>query len=254
MTQKRIIGDWIPMRANLARDPAVIQIASTLNIDPVMVVGTLHGFWSWASQQTADGVFTGITAKWIDAEFQLPGLTEALLAVGWLAATNAQDGCNLRIPHFDHYMSGSAKARLLARRRVQRFRNAHVTGARRPFGTRREGEEKSSKKNSIARKPSNEVIAIYDAYPRKVGRARALIAIENALGTIMAAELLAKVKAYAASVEHRRGTDEWRFVPHPATWFNGERWTDELEQQASKPAPARGASRVQSRPGKYDQT
>jgi hypothetical protein len=84
--------------------------------------------------------------------------------------------------------------------------------------------------------PDTDTIAeIYEAYPRKVGRASAFKAIGKALKKIPAAELLTKVKAYAAS---RAGQDE-TYTPHPATWFNGERWAD--SQSSPSPSPINGA-------------
>ena len=75
---------------------------------------------------------------------------------------------------------------------------------------------------------------IYQAYPKKVGKGQALKAVKAALKKIPRAELLVKVVAYAESVADKKGTDDWQFVPHPATWFNGERWGDEIE---AKPEP-----------------
>lgn len=79
------------------------------------------------------------------------------------------------------------------------------------------------------RKITRESIAeIYEAYPRKVGRLKALASIERALtrNGITPPEMLERVKAYAAS---RAGIpkDEERFTPHPATWFNDGRYYDE---------------------------
>ena len=71
-----------------------------------------------------------------------------------------------------------------------------------------------------------EAEAIYAAYPRKQGRGKALKAIDNALRTKPFPELLEAVQAYAGAVS--RWTDaELAFVPHPATWFNAERWSDD---------------------------
>lgn len=64
---------------------------------------------------------------------------------------------------------------------------------------------------------------IYDCYPRKVGRPEALKAILKAMGKIDATKLMEKTKLYAAS---RVGEDP-NFTPHPATWFNQERYNDD---------------------------
>lgn len=70
----------------------------------------------------------------------------------------------------------------------------------------------------------NPTEAIYQAYPRKIGKLAALKAIEKALKITPHDQLLAKVKAFAKSTERDR-TEE-RFIPHPATWFNAGRWMD----------------------------
>ena len=71
-------------------------------------------------------------------------------------------------------------------------------------------------------------LAIYQAYPKKKARATALKAIEKALKTVSFKKLLAKTEAYAKHVEKLRGTEQWKYVPHPATWFNGECWDDDF--------------------------
>ncbi len=64
---------------------------------------------------------------------------------------------------------------------------------------------------------------IYAAYPRKVAKPEALRAIGKAIsrGT-SSAVLLARTKRYAETTDL-----ELRFIPHPATWFNQERFNDD---------------------------
>jgi len=64
---------------------------------------------------------------------------------------------------------------------------------------------------------------IYQAYPLKVGKPAALKAITKAIkrGT-EPDKLLRLTKAYAAA---RDGNKD--FCPHPATWFNQERYNDD---------------------------
>ena len=77
---------------------------------------------------------------------------------------------------------------------------------------------------------------VYDAYPRHVGRKAAVKAILAAatklvttgehpdLGT--AIDWLQQQAIDFADRCRKAGTEQ-RFIPHPATWFNGERWDDE---------------------------
>ena len=73
---------------------------------------------------------------------------------------------------------------------------------------------------------------VYNAYPLKVARPAALKAIVRALEAIPFEDLLAKTKAYAAA----RGVD-LAFVPHPATWFNQQRYNDDPNTWRRSEAP-----------------
>jgi hypothetical protein len=65
----------------------------------------------------------------------------------------------------------------------------------------------------------------WQLWPRREGKASAVRAWAKAVKKITDAELLAKVRAYVASPNR----PEKQFIPHAATWLNGERWNDELE-------------------------
>lgn len=89
---------------------------------------------------------------------------------------------------------------------------------------------KSTKKKNKCTSSENgsvdEVIhqAIYDAYPKKVGRPAALQKIARAIRKgADPARLLELTQKYAEAV---KGTDP-QFIPHPATWFNQERFNDD---------------------------
>jgi hypothetical protein len=70
--------------------------------------------------------------------------------------------------------------------------------------------------------------AIYGLYPRKVGRPPALKAIVKILkaGEITELDLQAKVREFAACVAKWPEQDK-PFIPHPATWFNQQRYMDD---------------------------
>lgn len=67
---------------------------------------------------------------------------------------------------------------------------------------------------------------IYLAYPRKEGRGEAIKAIQKALKKIEFNDLLDAVTVYAKSHVGWIPSDR-QFIPHPATWFNQERWKDD---------------------------
>ena len=82
---------------------------------------------------------------------------------------------------------------------------------------------------------------IYAAYPRKVGPAAALRAINKALHTLDPTYLEMQTKAFADACS-RWPEEDRRFIPHPATWFNRGSYNDDpatWERQA--PGNARTA-------------
>lgn len=117
------------MRVDLHEDPAVLSMASALEIDELHVVGCLLRVWSWASSQFADGEICvtlvsrecharSVTETHIDRCARVTGFARAMVDAGWLEETD--DG--YRIPGWDRWFSKSGKARLLAQRRQERRR------------------------------------------------------------------------------------------------------------------------------------
>ncbi|MBL7989405.1 MAG: hypothetical protein JNJ94_15190 [Chlorobi bacterium] len=68
--------------------------------------------------------------------------------------------------------------------------------------------------------------AVYQAYPRKVARKMGLQAIAKALRHESFEVLLAQTQRFAEAVESWPPSQR-KFIPHPATWFNQERWHDD---------------------------
>lgn len=101
-------GDWIKMRHNLSGDPAVLQLADILHATDIdLIIGKLHRFWSWASENTTDGRLPEVLDRRIDHVVNQQGFAEAMCKVGWLL--RGKNG--LKIPKFDRHMSSSAKGR-----------------------------------------------------------------------------------------------------------------------------------------------
>jgi len=100
---------------------------------------------------------------------------------------------------------------------------------------------------------------IYDAYPRKTGRGAAMKAIKNAAARLVKGDvrqkpmdslkargfLWKKATEYANSPAGEKPADGEDFRPHPATWFNQERYFDDVSEwqrsrssaSAKKPDP-----------------
>jgi hypothetical protein len=67
----------------------------------------------------------------------------------------------------------------------------------------------------------------WSEYPKKIGKKKA----EQAFGHILAHYTIENILAGLAKWKE---SDQWkkekgRYIPHPTTWINGERWNDEVE-------------------------
>ena len=65
---------------------------------------------------------------------------------------------------------------------------------------------------------------LWEMYPRKVGKGQARKAYVSASKKIDFFDLLPKLEAYVSTLD---GKDK-QYMPHLATWLNGERWADEV--------------------------
>jgi hypothetical protein len=68
----------------------------------------------------------------------------------------------------------------------------------------------------------DQVLSVYNAYPKKVAKPNALRAIKKALQKVPFATLLALTQEYAQLVANK----ERQYIPHPASWFNSEGYND----------------------------
>ena len=113
-------GDWLKMRHDLADDPAVIRLASVLQLDEDAVIGKLFRLWSWADRHSRNGEVDGVDLAWVDRLCRRDGYGAALVRVGWLVET----GEGLSFPRFDRHCSDTAKTRALGKNRAESHRNA----------------------------------------------------------------------------------------------------------------------------------
>ena len=93
---------------------------------------------------------------------------------------------------------------------------------------RKEGEAKkliSSKKPRVT--SSAEFDKFWMVYPRKVNKGLAMKAWEKAASKAAPALIIAAVEAWKVSVDF----PDPDFIPHPSSWLNGERWSDELSDK-----------------------
>jgi hypothetical protein len=96
-------------------------------------------------------------------------------------------------------------------------------------GIRIQKGNRKGKENRKEKEKGNTPTAreIYEAYPLHTAPKAAIRAIEQALRSRPAADLMAACQAFAAAVATWPSADRARFVPHPATWFNQGRYDDD---------------------------
>ena len=247
---------WLKITTDLPQKPEVFAMAEELNLDPWSIVGRLIAVWTWASEQTTDGVVRDAPVTLcasLDRCVGVTGFADAMSKVGWLV----QNSTEVIFPNFERHCSKSAKSRSLAARRMEKFRAksdvSRVTIAS-PDKIREENKKNppivppgGGKKDTTSRKPKQakrtkktdpelerRCAEIYEAYPKHEGFGAALKAIRRACDKLEPAKLLDAVKRYAESsqVRQKLAAGEKQFIPNAATWMNQERWTDELEGPA----------------------
>ncbi len=107
-----------------------------------------------------------------------------------------------------------------------------------PYPYKKEEEESPNGDSSPSESPNGDSCPSPDAefeeayrlYPRHVGRGQAMRAYRSARKIATHGEIMAGIRRMA--VESR--TTDPKFIPHLATWLNGQRWLDE-EAKANGP-------------------
>ena len=230
-------GDWLKIEHATVDKPEIVRMADLLGVDQNAVIGACLRLWIWADQQTSTGCALSVTRKWINRLMQLDDAADAMIDVGWLTGVDGK----LTLTNYERHNGKPAKTRAQAAQRMKKARSQcdapSVTNVaqeaqpekRREEDRREESIKTESKQHQPDIKPAStaaDIEAIYQAYPRHVGKQAALKAITKALEHISHSELLAAVTEYAAAVA---GSDK-QFIPHPATWFNNRRWEDDREE------------------------
>ena len=144
---------WIKIEDSTPDKPEVWKMAERLAIDADAVLGKLVRIWIWADQQTLDGNAASVTRALLDRCAGVTGFADAMIAVGWLKAT--EDGVSFL--HFERHNGETAKKRALTRRRVERHRSGNADSVTEtPIGnaggvTKRREEKKNNKTETETR-------------------------------------------------------------------------------------------------------
>ena len=83
--------------------------------------------------------------------------------------------------------------------------------------------------NTNARKRAEDFDIFWNAYPRKEGKQKARAAFEK---------ITVPVEDLINAIEQQKMSAQWakeggQFIPHPATWLNGQRWLDQMAPATS---------------------
>lgn len=89
---------------------------------------------------------------------------------------------------------------------------------------------------NVARLAERSFDEFWSIYPRHVAKGGARKAWTTALRKAAAEQLITGARRYAERVKAERTPE--RYVAHPATWLNQERWTDETSPARTPSSPA----------------
>ncbi|WP_028573194.1 hypothetical protein [Desulfonatronum lacustre] len=141
-------------------------------------------------------------------------LAEALMAT----TTKTTRGIVINILNFEKYQDP---------KNYEAHTGGHAAATRRPHGSpyyTQQGNrgERGVKRDTVI---DPEFVRFWDAYPRKLKKAEALKAWQRAMRKPPIDYILEQLEKWKASGDWTK--EGGRYVPHPTTWINGERWNDE---------------------------
>lgn len=95
-------------------------------------------------------------------------------------------------------------------------------------------KENTSYRANLARPMDTPLfLAFWQAYPRRIGKGAARIAFARSLSFADGNAIVQAAIAYAAHCTEMQ--IEQKFIPHPTTWLNTERWEDDLATEETRP-------------------
>ena len=149
-----------------------------------------------------------------------------LTSLGLLDEYESPSGPVLHVANWEKHqrVSNPAKPRFEAHELVSTAQSSAILASTsepsRVIGKGREGKGEDTCASADAEREFDEW---YDAYPRKRGKGQAVKAYRAARKKASAQVLLDALVAQIPTLT-AKGPN---YVPYPATWLNGERWTDE---------------------------
>ena len=256
---------WIKIDSFTPDKPEIYVIAEHLGIDPDAVLGKLVRVWNWADQQTEDGNAPSVTKSLLDRITGVTGFADAMIAAGWLVASEG----GFAFPNFERHNGSSAKKRAETARRVAKhkqlkresngdsvtdalpMRYQNVTDALQSalprVEKRRVEKSRDTNTNTLSSVPSERVSSatkklepwdeevfaqFWSRYPRPVGKKVAHTAFTKAYLSLAADDRIPTRDAAQRIVDRAtefakssRGKEQ-QYLPHPSTWLNQGRYLD----------------------------
>lgn len=121
------------------------KIATALGLDVYGAAGRLLRIWAWADRQTKNGD-ADVTLLFVDSLVSTKGMAEAMVLARWL---EVPENGRIKFPKFERHNGKSAKKRALAKKRMQRFRNAGGNAGVDAFVTQTTSPEKRRVVDSV---------------------------------------------------------------------------------------------------------
>ena len=251
---------WLKVEQSLREHRKILALAEALRISEPQAVGHLVYLWLWALDNISDGILpksSKIIAKVCDWSGHADRFVQALIDAELVDSTEG----DLTIHDWQDYSGRLLKQRedkrnLMRERRAKASESASqpddnaAPACRNGAGTvpelcrngdgsvphleKSREEKRREEKNkhlSTGAGPADDFDAFWTLYPRKEGKGQARRAFTSAAKKIGANAVIDGLKSHLEALKAK----ERQFIPLPATWLNGERWTDELDGPPSPP-------------------
>lgn len=245
---------WCRLYVETPSDPKLRRIAHQANATMAATLAVWTSMLAHAASNEGDG--WGTLAGWDDLDCAINlGIDRAIVfAIRQEMEGRTLDGQRIIKWHQRQYASDSGAARMRAwrekKREEKQSETADVTSLKRhcdvTVTAKSRGEEKIGERlTSLSPSPRKRADVATDAdpdfarfwhlYPRKVGKGAARKAWAAAVRRADegAASIIAGITVQT-SLDRFDTREDGRFIPHPATWLNADRWLDGMEPEPAE--------------------
>lgn len=238
---------WIKLQQSIANHPKTFEFSELLDMPIYAAVGVLSLLWLWALNVAPDGDLSKFKPTYIARAVQWDGDAEKLFSA--LKTSGFLDG-DSSIHNWEKYggklLENKAKDaerkrqwRKEAEKDVQQTSTGCPEDVHRMSSVDKIRIDKTRKENIPPIVPHGgtepeEFLEFWSRYPRKEGRKNALKAWKKLSPSP------ALVEEIMSGLKWRLTCEEWtkdggKYIPLPATWLNGERWTDARPEKNNSP-------------------